>query len=51
MITPLGEKQARPFGLRLKKRHTALFVVYLELPNLSPHALPGAFSGTTAQSG
>jgi len=29
-ITLLGEKWARPFGLSLKKRHAALFVVHLE---------------------
>jgi hypothetical protein len=30
MITPLGGERAQPFGLRLKKRHSALLVVHLE---------------------
>jgi hypothetical protein len=30
MITPLGGKQPQPYGLRLKKRHSALLVVHLE---------------------
>ncbi|MEW7984319.1 MAG: EF-hand domain-containing protein [Candidatus Thiodiazotropha sp.] len=33
--------------MRLKKRHSALLVVHLASPNLSPRALIGAFSGTT----
>jgi len=41
-ITPLGEKWVRPFGWHLKICHAALFVVHLEWPNLSPHALPKA---------
>jgi len=41
------ENAAQPFGLRLKKRHSALLVVHLELPNFSPRALIGAFSGAT----
>jgi len=57
--TPLGKNERQPFGLRLKKRHTTLFVVYLEPPNFSPHALypkgtscgaSGAFSGATEPS-
>ncbi len=44
------KNEHRPFGLPLKKRHTALFVVYLEPPNLSPHALSGAFSEATGLS-
>ncbi|MCG8486430.1 MAG: hypothetical protein MI756_03085, partial [Chromatiales bacterium] len=37
----------QPFGLPLKKRHSALLVVHLESPNVSPRALIGAFSGVT----
>jgi len=38
----------RRFGLSLKKRHTALFVAYLESPSFSLLALhpEGALSGT-----
>ncbi|MFI0415523.1 MAG: hypothetical protein ACH255_15415, partial [Candidatus Thiodiazotropha sp.] len=36
---------------RLKKRHSALLVVHLESPNLSPRALIGAFSGATGPIG
>ncbi|MCG7875431.1 MAG: hypothetical protein N0C90_03795, partial [Candidatus Thiodiazotropha endolucinida] len=43
--------QPQPFGLRLKKRHSALLVAHLESPNLSPRALIGAFSGTTGRIG
>ncbi|MES9950940.1 MAG: hypothetical protein ABW118_18430, partial [Candidatus Thiodiazotropha sp.] len=32
-------------------RHSALLVVHLESPNLSPRALIGAFSGTTGPIG
>jgi len=39
---------ARPFGLRLKKRHSVLLVAYMERPNCAPRALIGAFSGATA---
>jgi hypothetical protein len=45
------EKYPQPFGLSLKKRHSALLVVYLESPNFSPRALIGAFSGATAPIG
>lgn len=38
---------SRPFGLSLKKRHSSLFVAYLESLNRAPHASIGAFSGTT----
>ncbi|MES9842393.1 MAG: hypothetical protein ABW134_17720, partial [Candidatus Thiodiazotropha endolucinida] len=38
-------------GVRLKKRHSALLVVHLESPNLSPRALIGAFSGATGPIG
>jgi hypothetical protein len=48
--TPLGENEHRLFGLRLKKRHTALFVAHLEPPNFSPLALSDAFSDTTGLS-
>ncbi|MCG7909012.1 MAG: hypothetical protein JAY82_04465, partial [Candidatus Thiodiazotropha taylori] len=36
---------------RLKKRHSALLVVHLESPNLTPRALIGAFSGATGPIG
>ncbi|MBW9267066.1 MAG: group II truncated hemoglobin [Candidatus Thiodiazotropha sp. (ex. Lucinisca nassula)] len=35
----------------MKKRHSALLVVHLESPNLSPRALSGAFSGATGPIG
>ena len=41
------EKWPQPFGLRLKKHHSALLVAYLELPNRAPRALIGVFSGAT----
>ena len=44
------EKWAQPFGLRLKKRHSALLVAYLESPNYAPRALIGAFSIATVGS-
>jgi len=44
------ENERWPFGLHLKKRHTALFVVRLETPNISPLALSGAFSDATGLS-
>jgi len=36
------KKAAQPFGLRLKKRHSALLVVRLEPRNFSPRASPKA---------
>jgi len=39
---PAG-KWPRPFGLRPKRGHAALLVVYLVPPNFSPRASPGPF--------
>ncbi len=48
VITPLGENRASAL-VAPEKSHAALFAVHLESPNLSPHALPGAFSGATVR--
>jgi hypothetical protein len=45
----VAEKWTRPEGLRPKRPRAALLVVHLMIPNLSPRALPEAFSGILAQ--
>ena len=47
MLT-FSPKPHKTFGFNLKKRHAALFVTDLALPNRAPHALPDAFSGSNA---
>ena len=43
----LGGKRDQPFGLSPKSRHSSLFVIHLEKPNVTPHALIGRFWGST----
>ena len=40
----------KPFGLRRRKRHSALLIAYLERLNYALRALIGAFSGATSAS-
>jgi len=45
-----GQNGIRPFRLRSKWTHSALLVVYLDLPNFIPHALPGTiWAGNAAK--
>ncbi len=43
------EKENRPFGLCLSRRHPALRLALLESPNQAPRALFGDFTYTTEQ--